>query len=154
MTPRSIARPACFGESQARPHADAGDDEIGVERAAALERDPLAVDRRRRVFEMETTPCSSCSARMKSPSCGPSTRSIGRASGATTWTSMSRVRSDAATSSPMKLAPMTTHAARALRCVDDRAAIGERAQSVDMRLVRAGNGQSTGSAPVASSSRS
>ena len=34
-----------FGERQARPHADAGDDEVGVERAAALERDALAVDR-------------------------------------------------------------------------------------------------------------
>ena len=35
-------------------------------------------------------------------------RSIGRLSGATTWTSILRARKDAATSSPMKLAPMTT----------------------------------------------
>ena len=39
---------------------------------------------------------------------GPRIRSIGRFSGATTWTSISRARSAAATSSPMKLAPSTT----------------------------------------------
>src|SRR5436305_627099 len=37
---------------------------------------------------------------------GPNTRSIGRLSGATTWTSRPRVRNDAAASRPMKLAPM------------------------------------------------
>ena len=42
------------------------------------------------------------------PNCAPSTRSIGRASGATTWTSSPRARRAAATSSPMKLAPRTT----------------------------------------------
>ena len=38
----------------------------------------------------------------------PITRSSGSASGATTCTSSPRARSDAATSSPMKLAPITT----------------------------------------------
>ena len=42
-----------LGERQARPHADADDDEIGLERAAALQRDALAVDRRDGVLEME-----------------------------------------------------------------------------------------------------
>ena len=51
---------------------------------------------------------------MKSPSSGPITRSRGRRSGATTCTSSFRARSEAATSSPMKLAPrMITR--RALR---------------------------------------
>ena len=45
---------------------------------------------------------------MKSPSSGPMTRSSGRGSGATTCTSSSRARSEAATSRPMKLAPRTT----------------------------------------------
>jgi hypothetical protein len=39
---------------------------------------------------------------------GPKTRSRGRLSGATTRTAISRARNEAATSSPMKLAPMTT----------------------------------------------
>ena len=45
---------------------------------------------------------------MKSPICGPITFSNGRFSGATTWTSTLRARKDAATSRPMKLAPITT----------------------------------------------
>ncbi len=45
---------------------------------------------------------------MKSPSSGPITLPRGRSSGATTVTSISRARSDAATSRPMKLAPTTT----------------------------------------------
>ena len=56
----------------------------------------------------KTTPFSSCRARMKSPICGPSIRSIGRSPGATTCTSRPRVRRAAATSRPMKLAPSTT----------------------------------------------
>ena len=43
-----------------------------------------------------------------SPIAAPMTRSIGRASGATTCTSSPRVRNEAATSRPMKLAPTTT----------------------------------------------
>jgi hypothetical protein len=41
------------------------------------------------------------------PMSWPRTRSIGIASGAATWTSISRALSAAATSSPMKLAPRT-----------------------------------------------
>ena len=54
------------------------------------------------------TPCSSWSLRMKAPTSGPRIFSIGIVSGATTCTSMFRARSDAATSRPMKLAPITT----------------------------------------------
>ena len=64
----------------------------------------------------KTTPCSSCKARTKSPIPGPRMRSIGRFSGATTWTSRPRWRSDAATSSPMKLAPITRARLADLAC--------------------------------------
>ena len=85
----------------------------------------------------KTTPCSSCSAadevaelraqhalerhapraRRRAPRCP-------------------RARSDAATSSPMKLAPMTTARRAVSRARDDRAAVGERAQVVDVRAGR------------------
>ena len=99
----------------------------------------------------KTTPCSSCSARMKSPICGPRTLSIGRLSGATTWTSNPRARSEAATSSPIKLAPMTT----AMRAVLALSMIA--LQSASERSVctcgwsAPGIVRRTGSAPVASS---
>jgi PAS domain S-box-containing protein len=46
--------------------------------------------------------------RTRSPTWGPNTASIGRAAGATTCTSSPRARNDAATSRPMRLAPITT----------------------------------------------
>ena len=42
-----------FGQRQARPHADADDDEIGLQHAAALQRRALAVDRGHGVAEMK-----------------------------------------------------------------------------------------------------
>ena len=65
----------------------------------------------------------------------------GSFSGATTWTSISRARSAAATSSPMKLAPSTTARRAVLGPLDDRAAVGERTQHAHMRQVRAGDRQ-------------
>src|SRR5438094_786395 len=58
---RSIASSACrFATSRkieatagARPHADANDDQIGLERAAAFQCHALAVDGAHRVLEME-----------------------------------------------------------------------------------------------------
>ena len=102
----------------------------------------------------KTTPCSSCNRCKNSPICGPSTRSIGRCSGATTCTSSPRARNDAATSSPMKLAPITT-----ARCAPFSPAMIAR-QSAKVRSVCTfgwfdpGKSRRTGSAPVASSSRS
>src|SRR6266481_2804949 len=102
----------------------------------------------------KTTPCSSCSARTKSPICGPRTRSMGRLSGATTCTSISRARSAAATSSPMKLAPSTTvRRAAAARSMIARESASDR----NMRTCGSsapGVDRRTGSAPVASNSRS
>ena len=42
-----------FGQSEARPHADADHDQIGLQRAAALQRGALALDRGDGVAEME-----------------------------------------------------------------------------------------------------
>ncbi len=100
------------------------------------------------------TPCSSCRARTKSPIAGPSTRSIGRVSSPTTWTSMSRARNAAAASSPMKLAPITM----ARRAPSDEAMIARQSASERNTWTwgwsAPGIGSRTGSAPVASSKRS
>ena len=84
-----------------------------------------------------STPCDSCSCRMKRPTSGPITRSSGWLSGATTCTSSPRARSEAATSRPMKLAPTTTTRFAAGGSRDDRLAVGKRPQVVDLRLVGA-----------------
>ena len=72
---------------------------------------------------------------------GPMIRSRGWLSGATTWTSSPRVRSEAATSRPMKLAPTTT-----TRCAGgfgrNRPTIREGAEIVDPRRLRARDVQS------------
>ena len=91
---------------------------------------------------------------MKLPMSEPRMRSIGSLSGATTSTSNLRARSEAATSSPMKLAPMTT--ARTAALAPSMIAW----QSASERSVwtcgwsAPGIVRRTGSAPVASSSRS
>ncbi len=56
----------------------------------------------------KTTPFFSWVSWMKPPSSRPRIFSNGIFSGAATWTSSSRARSDAATSSPMNDAPITT----------------------------------------------
>ena len=90
------------------PDADARHEQIG-RRAPRHRRAPhAAFDALGSRPRWKTTPCSSWIARIRSPSSGPNTRSSGRASGATTWTSILRARSEAATSRPMKLAPRTT----------------------------------------------
>jgi hypothetical protein len=81
-------------------------------------------------------------------------RSIGRFSGATTWTSMPRWRREAATSSPMKLAPITSARLADLAC-SMIARLSARLRSVwTWEGPAPGMGKRTGSAPVASSSRS
>ena len=52
---------------------------------------------------------------------------------------MPRARNAAAASSPMKLAPITTARRAPLMRCDDRPAIGQRTQDMDMRLVGARN---------------
>ena len=63
---------------------------------------------------------------------------MGIAPGATTCTSTPRARSEAATSRPMKLAPITTARRAAEASVDEGAAIGAGPQIVDVRQVVAG----------------
>ena len=83
------------------------------------------------------TPCSSCRARTKSPISGPSTRSIGRCSGADDMDlDVARAQRRRGLQ-PDKARADHDRAARAFGRVDDGAAIGERAQHVDMRLVGA-----------------
>ena len=100
------------------------------------------------------TPCSSCKERTKSPICAPRIRSMGRCSGAITCTSMSRSRKAAATSSPMKLAPSTaTRRALLVRSMMARQSASDRSVST-CGSSAPGIDKRTGSAPVASSSRS
>ena len=73
----------------------------------------------------------------------------GQLSGATTVTSSRRARSDAATSRPMKLEPITT--AFAGRARDDGALSGERPQAEHVRQAGPVDGK-RGVAPVASRS--
>ncbi len=70
------------------------------------------------------------------PSSAPRTRPSGTSSGATTCTSTCRARSEAATSSPMKLAPMTTARAPACARGDDLPAVVERAQDSERAASR------------------
>ena len=153
-TPRSIARPACSASASRGRTPMPTTTRSAVERATALQRDLARVDRGRRVLpRWNTTPCSSCRPRTKSPSSGPSTRSSGRFSGATTCTSMPRARSEAATSRPMKLAPMTTARRAVAAPRDDRPAVARACAGVHVRQVACpGSVSRTGSAPVASSS--
>src|SRR6185295_7130247 len=129
VTPRSIARPAFSARlSRGRTPTPA------TTRSAAMVPPLLSVTWRGAIAlgassRWKATPCSSCRPRTKSPISGPSTRSIGRLSGATTCTSSPRARSDAATSRPMKLAPMTT-ARRAVA-----AALMIEQQSVERNIV-------------------
>ncbi len=107
LTPRSILRPACSanisrGRTPTPTTTRSASSVPPLLSVAFLPSMAATVSPRWKI-----TPCSSCSARTKSPMSGPRMRSIGRCSGATTCTSMSRARSEAAASSPMKLAPMT-----------------------------------------------
>ena len=100
----------------------------------------LGADRRSRVSSRwNLTPCSSCSARTKSPSCGPNTRSSGRFSGATTCTSMSRARKRCGDLQADEARADHDRALGRFRLRDDGAAVGERAQRMDVRLVGARN---------------
>ena len=82
--------PGSLGELDARAHADADDDEIGIETPPLFRRTRLSSMAVTSSWRWNTTPCSSCTERMRSPSCAPKTRSRGRRCGATTCTSRSR----------------------------------------------------------------
>ena len=107
-------QPRPFGQRDRRPHADAEHEKVGCRACVpSLERDHASLDAGDGLRPGGTsTPCASCSWRMKRPTSGPITRSSGWLSGATTWTASPRARSEAATSRPMKLAPTTTTASR------------------------------------------
>ena len=106
-------------------------------------RSPLAsthgvrLDARRRLAEVEANAVLLVDAAQEAPARGPATCVNGMASGATTSTVRSRARSEAATSMPMKLAPMTTARLAFAGAGDDGPAVGQRAQRVDVRQIGA-----------------
>ena len=84
-TPRSSVRPAFSASSTRGRTPDAHDHEVGVERAAALQRHLPGVDGGHRVLEMEDDTVLFMKARARNrPFARPRMRSIGRFSGATT----------------------------------------------------------------------
>ena len=101
--------PGLLRERHVGTHPGADDDEV---RAAAARRSRGRPRPARSpsspVPRWNCTPCSSWSFRTKPPIASPMTRASGTASGATTCTSSPRARRLAATSRPMKPAPMTT----------------------------------------------
>ena len=140
-TPRSTASPACSASSSARPHADARpppDRPASVAPSSSVD----AASRRSRpalCAEVEDARRAPRAARARSrPSSGPSTRSSGRASGATTCTSSPRARSDGG---HLEADEARADDHRALRLPRARAmmaaAVGERAQVVHVRQLRA-----------------
>ena len=128
-----------FGQRDRRTDADADDDEVGVDAVPLSSVTPCSSIETAVRPRWKVTPCCSWTERMNDPSSGPSTRAIGIASGPTTCTSRPRARSDEATSRPMKLAPMITALRGRFGLCDQRAAVGERAQIMNMAEVRAGN---------------
>ena len=97
-----------FRQQRRRPHADADDNKIGFEVFAIFQRELL-----RAVIDAALVPRWNylmLLVKLANEISGirSKIRSIGIVSGATTSTSMFRARSDAATSRPMKLAPITT----------------------------------------------
>ena len=108
--------PGLFGEREPRANADAGDHKISLERAAALELHLLAVDGGRHVLEMEHDAVllvqradEVAHLRAEDPLHRPFVRRHH-------MNLDPRARNDAATSSPIKLAPMTTAGAPSWHC--------------------------------------
>ncbi len=135
------AEPSLFGEPDPRSHADAGDNEIRRQRAAAAEFHRAAVDAARGVLEMEYDAIllmegadEVAHLRTQDPLHGPFVRrhdmnfDIARAQGRGNFQAN-------------ETGAKHDGAARSRGSLDDRLAIGERAQRVDMWLVGAGDGQ-------------
>ena len=96
-----------LGQRQPRPHADADHDQIGLERAAALERRALAVDRGDGVAEMEDDAVLLMQ-RADEVAHRGSEHALHRPLFRRDDMDLdSRARNAAAASSPMKLAPIT-----------------------------------------------
>ena len=109
-TPRSIASPACFGQRESRPHADADDDEIRREPRAVVEHDGVRARCASAVRpRWKTTPLLLVQRADEVAELGAEHALERHALPARRRaTSSPRARSDAATSRPMKLAPITT----------------------------------------------
>ena len=139
MTPRSTASPAASASADPRPNADPGDHEISLDRAAAFELHLFAVDGGRHVLEVENHAVllmqradEIAHLRAENPLHGPFVR---------------RHHMDVESASAERRRDLEPNEARThddrrsrrLGIVDDRFAVGERAQRVHMRLVGAGD---------------
>ena len=112
-TPLSRASPEPSSQPVVGAHADADDDDVGVDDRAVGQPHPLdpvaaleGLDRRRRGGRRPRGP--GAGRRTASPARCPRTRSSGTGRASTTVTSWPRWRQVAATSEPMKPAPTTT----------------------------------------------
>ena len=141
-TPRSIVKPGLLGERQARPHADADDDEIGLEHAAALQRRALAVDRGHGVPEMKDDAVLLMQ-RADEIAHLRAQHALHRPLLRRDDMDLDLARAQRRRDLEADEARADHHdaRARAFGACDDRAAVGQRAQGVDVRLVGAGNRQ-------------
>ena len=136
-TPLSTVEPGRLGQGDPGPDADADHHQVGRQRRAVVEPDLPLADRRRLAAEPEGDAVLLVERADEVAELRPEDLAERAVLGATTVTSSPRVRSDAATSRPMKLAPITTARFAALSRRDDRTAVRERPQIVDVRPVRA-----------------
>ena len=137
MTPRSSREAGLLGQAEPRPHADADDHEIGLQHAAALERHALAVDRGHGIAEMEDDAVLFVQRAHEVAHLGPEHalhRPLLRRHDMDLDIARAQRRRDL---EPDEAGTDHDRAARAVRRLDDRPAIGERAQRVDVRLVGA-----------------
>ena len=126
-----------FGQRKARPHADADHHEIGLDRAAALQRRALAVDRGDGIAEMEDDAMLLMQGADEVAHLGPEHalhRPLLQPDDVNLDISRAQRRRGL---EPDKARADHDRAPRAIGRGNDGAAIGERAQHVDMRLVRA-----------------
>ena len=127
-----------FGQSQAGPHADPDDHQIGLDRAAAFERGALAVDRRCGVLEMKNHAVLFMQPADEIAELRPEDalhRPGFRSHDMNLDVARAQRRRDL---KPDEARTDNKRATRALRVVDDGAAVRERTQRVHMGLVGAG----------------
>ena len=137
MTPRSIASPAFLGQGEPRPHADADHDDIGLDHAAALQPRALAVDRGDGVAEMEDDAMLLMQRADEIAHLRPE-HALHRPLLQANDVNLDISRAQRCRGlEPDKARADHDRAPRAIGQGNDGAGIGQRAQHVDMRLVRA-----------------
>ena len=126
-----------FGQRQPRPHADADDHHIGLQHAAALERRALAVDPGHGIAEMEDDAVLLMQRAHEVAHLGPE-HALHRPLLRRHDMNLEFARAQCGRGlEPDETRADHDDAARAFHRVDDGAAIAERAQRMDMRLIGA-----------------